>query len=177
MFHSIWIIFLMLSFVFICTHSYCSFPARLHVHSSFMLNCSARNLTAVKTRGTQREREREKAQFGCQNTENNNDTSGGELSMWAYLAFMLSFSRQCWRGVFLWFLVNMSIAIDISFSFILLLLFLVTLTRSSFVYLLHVTVVFPVFFLRNYQQYDSRFPLKCNFFLSPFSCAPSICDN
>jgi len=66
----------------------------------------------------------------------------------------------------------MSMAIDISFSFILLLLFLVTLTRSSFVYLLHVTVVFPVFFLRNYQQYDSRFPLKCNFFSLPSLSPP-----
>ncbi len=66
------------------------------------------------------------------------------------------------------------------FLFFLLFFSIVALTHSSFVYLLRVTVVFPVFFFLNYQQYDSlslsRFPLKCVFSsLSPlFSLSPLL---
>lgn len=124
------------------------------VRSSFMLNYSARNLTVVKTRRRERERRRKSTillwEFWKKITRIGKCSKFANIS--DFHAFFLS-SMLKWRLL----LISRKHADRYQhfFFFSLAFFLLVALTRSTFVYLLHVTVVFPVFFLLNYQQYDS----------------------
>jgi hypothetical protein len=132
----------MFSFVCICTHFYCHFSrSAACVRSVFMLNYSARNSTVVKERARKHNLV---VRILKKITRIGKDSEFANIS--DFHAFFLP-SMLKWR-----LLVISRKHADRHQHFFLFLFFLVALTRSSFVYLLHVTVVFPVFFPLNYQQ-------------------------